>query len=300
MKTIVIAGGSGFLGQVLEHYFLKNGNRVYILTRHPKWENDVYWNAKSLDKWTSVIEGSDVLINLTGKSVDCRYNETNKKLIFDSRIDSTHVLGLAINLCEQPPKIWLNSSTATIYRHSLDKEMTESHGEIGDDFSMNIAKSWEKAFHSIITPKTRKIALRTSIVMGKKGGATQPLKHLVRFGLGGKQGTGNQKVSWIHELDFARAIAFLIENEHLHGDFNLSVPKPTDNKTLMKNFRHVMNVPFGFSHPKWLIKIGALLIGTEPELVLKSRNVIPERLLKNGFKFIHSDIEIALDDLLNN
>jgi uncharacterized protein (TIGR01777 family) len=299
MMTITIAGGSGFLGQVLEDFFTKKGHTVFILTRTVKRKNDRYWNAKDLESWTTVLEQTDVLINLTGKSVDCRYTDANKKLILDSRVDSTHALGLAINLCENPPKIWFNSSTATIYRHSTDKQMTEATGEIGDDFSMNIAKSWEKTFYSITNPKTRKIALRTSIVMGKHGGATEPLKNLVKFGLGGKQASGTQKVSWIHELDFARAIEFLIENEQLDGNFNLAVPNPTNNKTLMKSFRKVMHVPFGISHPEWLIKLGAKLIGTEPELVLKSRNVIPERLLNNGFKFIHSDIEIALDDLMN-
>jgi len=299
MKTITIAGGSGFLGQVLEHYFRKQGHTVYILTRVPKRENEIYWNGKDLDKWTKTLEETDILINLTGTSVDCRYTDANKKLIYDSRMDSTHTLGLAINLCDQPPKVWINSSTATIYRHSSDKEMTEDDGEIGDDFSMNIAKSWEKTFYSITNPKTRKIATRTSIVMGKDGGAIHPLKNLVKFGLGGKQASGNQKVSWIHELDFARAIDYLIENDNLDGNFNLAVPKPTDNQTLMKNFRKVMHIPFGISHPEWLIKFGATLIGTEPELVLKSRNVIPKRLLDNGFKFVHTDIEIALEDILN-
>lgn len=298
MRTITIAGGSGFLGQVLEHYFSKKGDTVYILTRTPKRDNEIYWNAKDLEDWTLVLEQTDVLINLTGKSVDCRYNDENKKQILDSRVDATHTLGLAVNLCEHPPKLWINSSTATIYRHSNDKQMTEEHGEIGDDFSMNIAKSWEKAFYSITNPKTRKIALRTSIVMGKHGGATELLKNLVKFGLGGKQASGEQKVSWIHELDFARAVDYLINTETLKGNFNLAVPNPTDNKTLMKSFRKVMHMPFGISHPEWLIKLGAKLIGTEPELVLKSRNVIPKRLLDSGFKFIHSDIEIALDDLL--
>jgi len=298
MKTIIIAGGTGFLGQVLKSYFSEKGYNIKILTRKPSKPNHIYWNAKELDHWTSSLEGADVLINLTGKSVDCRYTEANKKLIYDSRIDSTHILGLAMNLCENPPKVWFNSSTATIYRHSKDKEMTEEHGEIGNDFSMNIAKSWEKAFYSITNPKTRKIALRTSIVMGSYGGATQPLKNLVRLGLGGKQASGNQKVSWIHEQDFARAIEFLIQHENLKGSFNLTVPKPTDNRNLMKNFRKVMHVPFGIPQPKWLLKLGAKLLGTEPELVLKSRNVIPQRLMENGFLFLYTDIKIALENLL--
>ncbi|WP_298555456.1 TIGR01777 family oxidoreductase [uncultured Algibacter sp.] len=297
MKTIIIAGGSGFLGQVLESYFQEKGFLVKILTRSPKNENDILWNAKDLGPWTKALEGAEALINLTGKSVDCRYTDENKKLIHDSRIDSTHVLGLAINLCENPPKVWLNSSTATIYKGSYDKEMTEADSEIGDDFSMNIAKSWEAAFNSITTPKTRKIILRTSIVLGKKGGALIPLKNLTKLGLGGKQGFGNQKVSWIHEADFSNAVAFLINTKNLEGVFNLCVPKSTNNSILMKTLRHVLKVPFGISHPTPLLKLGAKIIGTETELVLKSRNVIPERLLKNGFKFTFTNIETALIDL---
>jgi hypothetical protein len=300
MKTIIIAGGSGFLGKVLEDYFAQKGYSVKILTRKPKKENDIYWNAKDIGKWVDVLEHADALINLTGKSVDCRYTEKNKKLIYDSRIDSTHVLGLAINLCENPPKAWINSSTATIYKHSLHKEMTEENGEIGNDFSMNIAKSWEKAFFSVINPKTKKIALRTSIVLGKNGGALVPLKRLTKFGLGGKQGNGNQKVSWIHEFDFASAVEFILNTETLQGKFNLSVPHPTTNSILMKSLRKILKVPFGLSHPKPILEFGAKLIGTETELVLKSRNVIPKRLIDNGFKFKHPKIENALHDLLTN
>lgn len=298
MKSIVIAGGSGFLGKVLESYFTSKGYLVKILTRNPKRNNDIYWDAKNLGNWTSELENLDVLINLTGKSVNCKYNEKNKKLIYTSRIDSTTILGIAVSQCRNPPKVWLNSSTATIYRHSIDKEMDEIHGEIGNDFSMNIAKSWEKAFYSFTNLNTRKIALRSSIVLGKKGGAFIPLKNLTKLCLGGKQGKGNQKVSWIHELDFARAIEFLIDNENLSGNINLCVPKPTDNKTLMKAFRKAIGIPFGFSQPERLLNFGAKLIGTETELILKSRNVIPKKLLDHGFKFIFTDIDIAVKDLL--
>lgn len=298
MKTIIIAGGSGFLGNVLEKHFTHRNYIVKILTRTPKRENDILWNAKSFGKWTDEIEGSEVIINLTGRSVDCRYTEENKKLIYDSRIDATQVLGLAINLCENPPKTWINSSTATIYKHSLNKEMTEENGDIGNDFSMNIAKSWETTFNSIVTPKTRKIILRTSIVFGKNGGAFIPLKNLVNFGLGGKQGSGQQKVSWIHEVDFSRAVEFLIDNKKLDGVFNLSVPSPTDNSTLMKTLRSILKIPFGIAHSIALLKIGAKIIGTETELVLKSRNVVPYRLLQNNFKFTFTNIETALRDLV--
>ena len=258
----------------------------------------MYWNAKDLGDWTKVLENTDALINLAGKSVDCRYTAANKKEIYNSRINTTNLLGLAVNLCKKPPKAWFNSSTATIYKGSLVKQNTEETGDIGDDFSMNIAKSWEATFYSIKNPKVRKIALRTSIVMGENGGAITPLKQLTKFGLGGKQASGNQKVSWIHELDFARAIHFLMDHKELDGNFNLSVKNPTDNKTLMQTMRKVLKIPFGISHPIWLLKFGAKLIGTETELVLKSRNVIPKRLLDNGFEFEYEDIENALKNIL--
>ncbi len=299
MKTIVIAGGTGFLGKILEEYFTEKKCNLKILTRHPKRKHHVYWDTKNLGAWTKELENTDILINLAGKSVNCRYTPTNKKLIYDSRIETTHILGLAINLCKTPPKVWINSSTATIYRDSYDKEMDEEHGEIGNDFSMNIAKSWEEAFNSIHNPKTRKIILRTSIVLGKNGGALIPLKRLTKFGLGGKQGSGLQKVSWIHELDFARSVEFLINNHKLHGVFNLCVPKPITNYGLMKSLRKILNVPFGIPHPKTLLEIGAKIIGTETELILKSRNVVPKRLLKNGFKFKFENIQSALMHINN-
>lgn len=298
MKTIIIAGGSGFLGQVLESYFSKKNYQVNILSRKPINENDILWNAKDLGEWTKSLENADVLINLTGKSVDCRYTDSNKKMIYESRIDSTHALGLAINLCENPPSVWFNSSTATIYESSLTHVNDEENGVIGNDFSMNIAKSWEQTFYSIKNPKTRKIALRTAIVLGKKGGAFIPLKRLAKFGLGGKQSSGKQKVSWIHELDFARAIEFLMMNAELNGNFNLSVPSPTNNENLMATLRRTLNIPFGISHPKWLLEFGATLIGTETELVLKSRNVIPKRLIDNGFIFKFTNLQFALNDLI--
>jgi len=299
MKTIIIAGGTGFLGQVLENHFSNSGYSIKILTRNPTKENHIYWDAETLDKWTDSLENTKVLINLTGKSVDCRYTAKNKKIIYDSRINSTTILGKAIQQCKNPPKLWMNASTATIYKYSLDKEMTETNGIIGDDFSMNIAKSWEKAFNDIETPNTRKITLRTSIVLGINGGAFIPLKTLTKIGMGGKQGSGKQKVSFIHELDFVRAVAFLIENQELNGTFNITVPKPTKNNILMKILRKEIGIPFGIPQPEWLLKIGAKIIGTEPELVLKSRNVIPERLLIEGFKFKYPTIEKTIKNLIN-
>ncbi|MDT0558421.1 TIGR01777 family oxidoreductase [Ichthyenterobacterium sp. W332] len=297
MKTIVIAGGTGFLGSVLEHYLSHKDYDIKILTRKPTKPNHIYWNGKDLGKWCKSLEQIFALINLSGKSVDCRYTDKNKKRIYDSRIDSTNTLGLAINLCDHPPKIWLNASTATIYRHSEDMLMTEDNGEIGNDFSMNIAKSWEYEFNNIVTPKTRKVILRTSIVLGKNGGALKVLKSLTNLFLGGRQGSGQQKVSWIHENDFARAVHFIINNKTTVGVYNITAPKPTNNSTLMKRLRHYLNIPFGINHSKWLLELGAFFIGTETELVLKSRNVIPKRLLKEGFCFKYKSIESALKSL---
>lgn len=209
MKKIIIAGGTGFLGNILSEYFKSKIATIIILTRGKNRDQNnikyVQWDAKTLDSWKRELNNADVLINMTGKSVDCRYNQKNKDLILFSRTDATSVLGKAIQECQLPPKVWLNSSTATIYKHSLDKEMDETDGEIGTGFSVNVASQWEKAFFDAPTPRTRKVALRTSIVLGKKGGALPTIVKMTKMGFGGKQGKGNQKISWIHELDFCRS-----------------------------------------------------------------------------------------------
>ncbi len=303
MKKMVIAGGSGFLGKALIEYFLPKNYEIVILSRSNKETgNDalryVEWDAKTLDIWITELEGIEVLINLTGKSVDCRYNEKNKAEILNSRVESTEVLGKAIQACAVPPKVWMNSSTATIYEHSVDTKMTESEGKIGDDFSMNVAKSWEQAFHDMQTPKTIKITLRTSIVLGKNGGAFIPLKSLTKLGLGGTQGNGNQKVSWIHEHDFCRAVEFLLEKNKL-GTFNVTAPNPIPNKEFMKILRKVLKISVGIFQPKWLLKLGARFIGTEAELILKSRFVIPEKLVAAGFQFQYPTVEKAIHEIIN-
>jgi len=300
MKKMIIAAGTGFLGQVLANHF-KNKFEIIILTRGKSdFKNGfklVNWNAKSFSGWESELEDAYALINLTGRSVDCRYTEGNKKIIYDSRIDSTKILNEAVMLCKNPPKHWLNSSTSTIYRHSEDKQMTEKNGEIGDDFSMNIAKAWEKEFFSTNTSRTIKTALRTSIVLGKSGGAFVPIKKLAQFGMGGKQGNGKQFISWIHEKDFARSVEFIIENE-MTGIVNLVSPKPIRNASFMQILQSEMKMLIAIPTPQMILRFGALLIGTEPELVLKSRNVIPERLLENGFIFEFETLEKAFKNLL--
>lgn len=301
MKKMVIAAGTGFLGTVLIDFFKESYQEIVVLTRGKSERKNniqfVHWNAKSLTGWEDVLENADVLINLAGKSVDCRYTPENKAAILSSRINSTKVLNEAVLKCENPPKHFINSSTATIYRHSEDRQMDEYSGEIGNDFSMNVAKSWEKAFYDVQTDKTLKTAVRTSIVLGRNGGAFIPLKRLTQLGFGGKNGNGNQFVSWIHELDFARAIAFIINNE-ITGSINVVSPKPERNVDFMRKLRQAVHIPFGIPVSKAMLKIGAKIIQTEPELVLKSRNVIPKRLTENGFTFEYHDLEKAFKSLL--
>lgn len=301
-NKLIIAAGTGFLGNVLIQHFKNKFEEIVILTRgKSEIKNQikyVNWNAKSFSGWEKELENVDVVINLAGKSVDCRYTKKNKAEILASRIDSTKILNEAILQCENPPKHFINSSTATIYSHSEDKEMDEYTGEIGNDFSMNVAKTWEKTFYEVETPKTLKTAIRTSIVLGKNGGGFIPLKKLTLFGLGGKNGNGSQFVSWIHEKDFSKAVEFIIEKE-LSGSINVVSPKPIRNKEFMKKIQKAIGIPFGLPISKSLLEFGAKIIKTEIELVLKSRNVIPKRLTENGFEFEFGDLDKTFKNLLS-
>jgi len=295
---IIIAGGTGFLGESLEKYFVNKNYEVKILTRTPKRKNEIFWDAKTIGNWKNELKNTDVLINLAGKSVDCRYNDKNKKEIYNSRISSTKVLQQAINECQNPPKIWLNASSATIYVHSETHLNTERNGIIGDDFSMNICKSWEKEFFKTENQNIRKVALRTSIVLGKNGGAFPKFKQITKLGLGGKQGRGNQMMSWIHIDDFCEAVNFIIQNEKLEGAINITAPKPFSNKQMMNQLQKKLKVPFGIPSSIWLLELASIFIKTETELMLKSRNGYPEVLLENGFKFRYPSFDNALNQLV--
>ncbi|HMI78910.1 MAG TPA: TIGR01777 family oxidoreductase [Ferruginibacter sp.] len=292
-KKIVIAGGTGFVGKYLAKRFNELGYEVNIISRqagHTTWDKP--------SAIVAALENSEMLINMAGRSVDCRYNEKNKKEIYDSRIKTTKILGEAVLQCKKPPVLWVNSSTATIYRHAEDRPMTESAGDIGTGFSVNIATSWEKAFFGFKLQNTRQVALRMAIVLGKEGGVIKPLKNLVHFGFGGKQGKGRQMFSWIHIEDVFNIITYLQQHKELAGVFNTSAPDPLNNKTLMQLLRKNMKVRFGLPAPAWLLKMGAVIINTETELVLKSRWVIPERLLQSGFKFKYQTMDDALKSIL--
>lgn len=300
MSKIIIAGGSGFIGLALANHF-RSKYEVVILSRQ-RMSSDSYvrvvpWDARSLGDWRQELEGATALINLTGKSVNCRYNEANKQAIRQSRVLSTKVLGEAMSKCSQPPPVWLQMSSATIYRHSEDRAMDEDFGEIGSDFSMDVCKEWEKTFWDVAPATTRRVVMRTSIVFGPQGGALLPMTRLVLFGLGGKQGNGKQIVSWIHEADVAGIVDWIIHGTAT-GVYNVTSPQPVRNSVLMKKLRTVLNFSFGIPAPERLLRVGAAVIGTETELILKSRWVIPKRLLQEGYKFKFPTLDSTLKDIL--
>jgi uncharacterized protein len=298
MKSkIVIAGGSGFIGKYFKLRFEDEGYEVFIIGR--KKGNDknlIDWNET--EKLKTALNEAELLINLAGKSVDCRYNDKNKAEIFSSRVNTTKRLGEIISLVEVPPKLWINSSTATIYRHAEDRPMTEEFGEIGTGFSVEVARAWERAFFEQKLEKTRQVALRIAIVLGKNGGVIIPFKNLVKCFLGGKQGNGNQMFSWIHIEDLFQTCLFILKNDKIEGILNCSSPKPITNNELMRTFRKVMKMPFGFNSPQFLLEIGARIIKTETELILKSRWVLPDRLEKLGFEWKFKTINACLEDIL--
>lgn len=302
-QKIIITAANGFLGNALVSYFKEKYQVISLVRKHiPNIENVQYlvWDGRTLGDWKKEIEGTLAIINLAGRSVDCRYNEKNKAEIYASRLESTQVIADAINLCKVKPEIWLNSASATIYRHSEDKPMTEKDGEIGTGFSVDVCQKWEQKFYENNIEGVRQIALRTAIVLGKNGGVMIPFMNLVKLFFGGKMGKGNQQFSWIHIDDFCKSVEFLIDNKNLNGSYNISSPNPIMNKYFMSVLRKNLNRSFGIPSPKWLLEIGAKMIKTETELILKSRFVIPERLMNEGFQFTFPTIERAIEAIIKH
>jgi uncharacterized protein (TIGR01777 family) len=305
-KRIVLAGGSGFLGRALAAHFLNTGWDVALLTRSPSatrgTAREVAWDTCTFGPWETELEGAAAVVNLTGKSVNCRYDKRNRKEILDSRVNSTRIIGEAIGRCVKPPKVWLNASTATLYQHTLDIAWDEAGKiqptpEAKDAFSLEVAQAWERAFEQAQTPGTRKVALRTAMVLGMGQNSVFPtLRRLVRLGLGGKMGTGKQFVSWIHESDFCRAVEWLLSHNDFQGPVNLAAPNPLPNREMMRTLRQVCHVPFGLPASQWMLEFGAFFLRTETELLIKSRNVVPGRLLEAGFQFQFPTIREAFDD----
>ena len=306
-RKLVVPGGSGFLGRIVASWFARRGWDVVVLARNPSKmigpARAVGWDGRTPGDWAGELEGATAVLNLAGRSVNCRYHAANRRLIMDSRIDSTRVLGDAIARCNRPPPVWLNSSTATIYKHSFDQAMDE-YGPIAgtpeakDIFSVKVAEAWERAFEEAHVPRTRKVALRSAMVFGLgDGGVYAVLRRLVKARLGGAMGSGRQFVSWIHEHDFCRAVEWLIDRQGITGRVNLASPNPLPNQQMMQTLRKVLGVRFGLPASAWMLEVGAFLLRTETELIIKSRRVIPARLLAEGFVFDYPDLEAALAEL---
>jgi uncharacterized protein (TIGR01777 family) len=304
---IILAGGSGLLGKALSRHFTDLGQEVVVLTRTPNQMANgvrkVTWDGETLQQWTRELENAAAVINLAGRSVNCRYHTRNRREILESRIHPTRVLGEAIARCAKPPRVWLNASTATIYKHTFGPAWDEA-GDIGatlaakDEFSVEVAMAWERAFAAARTPATRKVALRTAMVLGQGRNSVFPvLRRLVRSGLGGRMGSGRQFVSWIHEADFCRAIDWLRQREDFNGVVNLAAPNPATNEEMMSTLREVCHRPFGLPAAGWMLEIGAFFLRTETELIIKSRRVVPKWLLASGFQFRFPELREALREL---
>ena len=304
MKKVVLAGGSGFLGQALVRSLLADGYEAIVLSRSasPPGASGrfVPWDGQSLGEWKKELEGADAVFNLTGRSVDCRYTEANRELILNSRVDSTKVLGQAIRECAEAPEVWLNSSTATIYedrRGDLEPH-DEGSDDLGSGFSVGVAQAWEKAFRDSANEGLRKVALRASIVLGKGGGAFPVMKRFAKLGLGGAQGPGSQWMSWLHLDDWVGAARFLMNDASIEGPVNLASPNPVTNTSFMREMRKVFApLGLGLPAPTPAIHLGAFFIRTAPELVLKSRKVVSTVLKKSGYEFKHPEISSAIEDL---
>ncbi len=300
-------GGSGHVGQALRRHLEPLGWEFRILTRAPRGANEVAWDGRTLGGWASEFEGADAVINLAGRTVNCRYTAEHLRQMKDSRVDSTRVVGEAIAAAKEPPKVWLQSSTATIYAHRFDAPNDEATGILGGDepgappkwvASIGIAKAWEAELNRAETPQTRKVAMRSAMTMSvEQGSVFDVFATLARRGLGGRSGNGRQFVSWIHEVDFVRSVQFLLEREDLAGPMNLCSPNPLPNVEFTRLLRESVGVKFAFPAPAWILEIGALFMRTETELILKSRRVVPTRLLEAGFEFEFPDWESASKDL---
>lgn len=299
---IILPGGNGQVGRMLIRAFLREGHECVVLTRGraalSAGARTVTWDGRTLGPWTAELEGADVVINLAGRSVDCRYHERNLAAMMHSRVDSTRIIGQAIAAAKNPPRVWLQAGTATIYAHRFDAPNDEATGIIGGNEpdvpalwarSIDIARAWEAEVNAAATPHTRKVILRSAMVMSPDpGGVFSVLSRLARVGFG-SQGDGRQFVSWIHEHDFVAAVKFLIGRDDLAGPFNLCSPHPLPNRDFMAALHAAVGRPVSVPVPRWALEIGAFLLRTETELILKSRRVVPGRLLETGFKFSHPD-----------
>ncbi|MFY1702626.1 MULTISPECIES: TIGR01777 family oxidoreductase [Micromonospora] len=306
---VVIPGGTGQVGSILDRALTEAGHDVVLLTRSPRGERQVYWDGATLGDWAEQINGSDVVVNLAGRSVSCRYTAENLDAMMRSRVESTRVVGEAIARAARPPRVWLQMSTATIYAHRLDAANDEDSGLIGGSehgvpgywaYSVEIARNWEAEQERAETPYTRKVALRSAMVMSPdRGGVFDVLSWLARLGLGGPVAGGRQYVSWIHDLDFVRAVRFLIARDDLTGPVNLAAPGPVPHREFIRELRAAWRMPVGLPATRWMAEVGAFAIRSDTELLLKSRRVVPRRLSEAGFTFDHPRWRAAALDLVS-
>jgi uncharacterized protein len=309
---VVLAGGTGEVGRLLVRALGGAGHELVVLTRGgspvPPGARGVRWDGASVGPWAAELDGADVVVGLAGRHVDCRYTAANRSEILRSRVDSTRAVGQAIAAAAAPPAVWLQMSTATIYRHEHDVDQDERAGRIGGDepgvpadwrFSVEVAQAWEHELEAADAPATRRVALRSAVVLSpERGGNLDRLLRLVRLGAGGTAGDGRQQVSWIHHRDFVRALLWLVEHDDVDGPVNLCAPAPLPNGEFMRELRRACGVRLGLPAPRPLVHLGALVLRTEPELVLKSRRVVPGRLLEHGFTFEHPTFPEAARDLV--
>jgi uncharacterized protein len=305
---IVIPGGTGQVGSILDRAFTAAGHEVVLLTRRPTNAREVRWDGVAPGPWCAEIDGSDVVVNLAGRSVNCRYTEENLRSMMDSRVLSARAVGRAIATAGRPPRVWLQMSTATIYAHRFDAANDEAAGLIGGTepgapgywgFSVDIAQAWEKEQQGAETPHTRKVALRSAIVMSPdRGGAFDYLRWMARLGLGGPIAGGRQYVSWIHDQDFVRAVEFIIDRDQLVGPVNVAAPEPVPQRSFMRTLRRAWGMPIGLPATKLMAEVGAFALRSDTELLLKSRRVVPGRLADAGFNFDFGQWPAACDDLV--
>ena len=301
-QKIVLPGGGGFIGRHVMRHFAADGWEVVVLSRQRHESRDgirfIWWDGANLDSWADELDGAEVIINLAGRTVNCRYGKKNRREIYESREFSTEVIGEAIAGWATPPRVWFNASSATIYRHSLDRDMDEATGEIDPvseggprnkwEFSVDVVNRWERALFNAPIPGTRRIAMRLSMVFGTgTGGVFEVFRNITRFGLGGTQGPGTQYVSWLHVEDFLRMLDWCLFHDHLSGPVNMCSPNPMPNRDFMRALREACGVKHGLPSPAWMLGIGAFFMRTETELLLKSRRVVPGSLLESGFEFNH-------------
>lgn len=311
---IVIPGGNGQIGALAARHYSARGDEVVVLSRRGAeggsfaWRT-IHWDGENVGPWAAEFDGADVVLNLAGRSVDCRYTPANRRAILESRTKSTRVVGEAIRAAARPPKVWLQSSTATIYAHSLDRGQDETTGTLGGgepgvpdtwNFSIEVAKAWEREAQAADTPHTRKVLLRSAMTMTPdRGGVFDTLLRLVRWGVGGTVAGGRQYVSWIHGDDFLAALDLLVARDDLAGAANLASPNPLPYREFMKGLRAAWGTKIGLPATAWMLEVAAYFLRTESELVLKSRRVVPGRLLAAGFSFKHPDWPTAARDLVS-